>query len=259
MLSADALACSPLKKRLAARLFQDRCFARTDVLHVTSDAEAQEARIYGLSMPICLFANGVGDAFGSPDWAAPRRNEIVTLGRKHHMKGLDTLLRAWAHVEPLASDWSLKIAGPDEGGYEHTLRELADRLRLRRVSFLPALYGERKRRFLTEAKLFILPSRSENFAMTVPEALLCGTPVISTRGAPWSGLNENGCGWWVDREETALAAAIQSATISIGNRQRRAMGEAGRAWILKDFTWHRVAERAETCYLQAQERHRWPS
>ena len=48
------------------------------------------------------------------------------------------------------------------------------------------------------ADLFILPTLDDNFAMTVAEALAHGTPVISTKGAPWQDLETHGCGWWID-------------------------------------------------------------
>ncbi|MEZ5591148.1 MAG: glycosyltransferase [Gammaproteobacteria bacterium] len=49
---------------------------------------------------------------------------------------------------------------------------------------------------LESADLFVLPSFSENFGVVIAEALAHGVPVITTRGTPWKGLLQHGCGWW---------------------------------------------------------------
>ena len=44
---------------------------------------------------------------------------------------------------------------------------------------------------MQNADLCVLPTRSENFGIVVAEALACGVPVITTKGAPWSELLGN--------------------------------------------------------------------
>jgi glycosyltransferase involved in cell wall biosynthesis len=90
------------------------------------------------------------------------------------------------------------------------------------------------------ADLFVLPSLNENFAITVAEALAVGTPVIATKGSPWSGLETEGCGWWVDHGVDPLAAAL-GKSMSMSRAALNAMGERGRAWMVRDFSWTRVA------------------
>ncbi|MEG2415794.1 MAG: glycosyltransferase, partial [Kiritimatiellia bacterium] len=70
---------------------------------------------------------------------------------------------------------------------------------------LGALHGEAKVRALKSAACLILPTRSENFGMVVAEALWCRTPVICTKGAPWSELGD----FWVDITAEALADAMR--------------------------------------------------
>lgn len=73
--------------------------------------------------------------------------------------------------------------GDDEGyygstGYLNEVKALSQELGLDRVEFIGSLYGDDKHSVYRGAELFILLTYSENFGMTVAEALACGTPGI---------------------------------------------------------------------------------
>jgi glycosyltransferase involved in cell wall biosynthesis len=204
------------------------------------------------------------------------------LSRIHPVKGLPLLLDAWAHVKP--ADWRLRIVGPDEGGHTAELKRLCGELGLgyveesgdgreetgdRRqkaarevpagsppppvpcplspVLFSGPIEGQAKWELMRAADLFVLPSHSENFGIAVAEALACGVPVITTTGAPWAGLLEHQCGWWVDVNVDALAGALEAA-ISISDSERREMGQRGVQWMRAEFAWSAIASRIATAY-----------
>ena len=98
------------------------------------------------------------------------------------------------------------------------------------------------------AELFLLPSRQENFAITVAEALAAGIPVIATKGAPWRGLAREGCGWWIDHGVEPLAATLATA-MDMRRETLQGMGAKGRAWMARDFSWDRVAHDMLGVYL----------
>lgn len=247
MLSGVALSISPLRKRVARVLFQDGCFRVAAGVHATSETEADDIRAFGLHQPIFRFPNGIAEPLVEPLPAEHRQNRVVFLGRLHRVKGLDRLLKAWASIEPERPEWRLEIVGPGEEGYVSQLRHLVARLGLSRVTIGGGVHGEDKYVLLGSSKLFVLPTLSENFAMTVAESLVCETPVICTRGAPWRGLEEHGCGWWIDHGEEPLAGALNRA-MELSDQERARMGRAGRAWMRRDFTWPAAAEKAERAY-----------
>jgi glycosyltransferase involved in cell wall biosynthesis len=74
------------------------------------------------------------------------------------------------------------------------------------------------------------------------------TPVISTKGAPWQGLEENACGWWIDHGVEPLAATLRTAML-LSDEERWAMGKRGRAWMKRDFSWESIAQEMEQVYL----------
>src|SRR5262249_16630852 len=147
-------------------------------------------------------------------------------------------VRAWALIEAEYPNWRLRIIGPSELGYDEELRGGAATLSLRRVSIEGPVYGDTKLGLMRAADVFVLPTLDENFGMTVAEALAAGTPVITTKGAPWSGLETEGCGWWIDHGVEPLTAAL-ATSMSMPRTALRAMGAKGQAWVARDFSWSR--------------------
>jgi glycosyltransferase involved in cell wall biosynthesis len=172
---------------------------------------------------------------------------VLSLSRIHPKKGLERLLRAWAIVEAGHPGWRLQIAGPAEDRYDVQLRALASSLGLARVSIEGPIYGDAKLAAYRRADLFVLPTLNENFAMTVAEALAAGIPVIATKGAPWRGLDSEGCGWWIDHGVDPLAAALSDAMV-LPRETLKTMGGKGRAWMARDFSWARVADDMRAMY-----------
>ncbi|EFK96553.1 Glycosyl transferase, group 1 [sediment metagenome] len=142
----------------------------------------------------------------------PRRADgvktLLFLSRIHPKKGLDILLRAWGRLQGRYQDWRIEVVGPDNEGYLTAMQELAVELRLERVEFRGPLFGTDKLAAYANADAYVLPSWSENFGYTVAEALAAGTPVITTRETPWSVLEREGCGWWIDTGLDSLTVCL---------------------------------------------------
>lgn len=247
MLAPDALSFSRHKKAIAGRLYQNSVFRKAAGFCATSSAEKAQIERYKLSAPIHVAANGV-TRMDPPREALHRKSRtVLSLGRIHPVKGLDTLIAAWSKLEGDFPDWDLVIAGPDEGGERERLRGLARSLGLARVTFAEAAFGTDKVALMAGAELFVLPSRSENFALTVAEALMLGTPAIVSRGAPWPGLERERCGLWVDLGADPLERALRDL-MTRSPAGLAEMGERGRAWMLREFSWEAAAERTLDCY-----------
>lgn len=245
-LSPWALAHSRGRKRLLWPL-QRRVLARADLLHATSEAEYHDIRARGFGAPVAVIPNGIDVPASVPRVPSDAGYTLLFLGRLHPVKGLDRLLDAWASLERQFPQWQLVIAGKGEPAHEAEVKAQAARLGLQRVRFPGPLYGQDKAAAYRAADLFVLPTHSENFGMVVAEALAHGCPAIVSKGAPWSGLEQEGCGWWIDHDVPTLQASLSYA-MRLPESERRAMGVRGHAWMEREFGWASIAARMSASY-----------
>ena len=247
-LSKYALNRSALQKKIFWYLYQRSVLRGAKCFHATAESEYQDIRRLGFKQPVCILPNGI-DVPELFEKIKDDRRQLLFLGRIHPIKGIDNLLRAWAAVEKKFPKWDLHIAGPDNDGYLVEMKALAIELKLARVIFVGPIYGKEKLQAYREADLYILPSRSENFGMTVAESLAAGTPAIVSTGAPWQGLQSEGAGWWVDIGVQPLIACLEE-TLSLTPYALSLKANAGRDWMLREFSWQKIG-------IQFSEVYRW--
>jgi glycosyltransferase involved in cell wall biosynthesis len=227
---------------------QSKAIKHAACFHATAEHEFQDIRRAGFNQPVCVIPNGVGiSRQNSTPLNSDGRRRLLFLGRIHPVKGIDVLLRAWAAVYANFSGWDLEIVGSDSGGYLAELQGLALSLKLERVTFNGPLFGQDKTRCFEKADLYVLPSHSENFGMTVAEAMAAGTPVITTHCTPWSGLEVHGAGWWIESGLDSLVACLEQAMES-PSENLALMGKQGRQWMEQEFSWSEAAHKMEQTY-----------
>ena len=220
------------------------------MFHATSWKEYEEIRAQGYRQPVAIVPIGMDlpavsfNAEKQRSGEAGRLRRILFFGRLHKVKGVDRLLLAW---EKIARDgWEVVIAGPDCGMLEALKGIVAER-KLPRVSFVGEINGPAKYAFLAGGDVYVLPSDTENFGVTVAEALASGTPVIASQGTPWQGLERERCGRWVPIGVEPLAAALEEL-MAMDDAARTAMGARGRAWIQRDFSWKGIGAQMKAAY-----------
>ena len=99
---------------------------------------------------------------------------LLFLARLHPKKGLERIVSALADTASLNTA-HLLIAGSGEPQYERSLHHLCEQLGIaERVHFLGFLKEGQKRQALLGSDLYVLPSASENFGISVLEALNAG-------------------------------------------------------------------------------------
>ena len=166
---------------------------------------------------------------------------VLVLSRLHPKKAIDVLIEAFvdATADPELHQWRLLIAGDGEPDYVRSLRDRVQQFDKRQqILFSGWLTGEAKWNALTKASLLALTSYQENFGLCVLEALTCGVPVLVSQHVNLSDdIERAGAGWVSEVDTRQLAAALRSALLDEGERQRR--GIAGQV-LSKQFTAERM-------------------
>lgn len=247
MLSSVALEFSQFKKAFALAVYQRRALNSAHLLMASAPSEYNDIRSFGLRQPIAIIPHGIDVAAVRKINPASDSYVALSLGRIHPKKGLINLVKAWSHVTERYPNWILKIVGPDENNHTQELTGLVQSLKLKRVEILPAVYGNEKVALMEAASLFVLPSFSENFALTVAESLALGVPVIATNVTPWEGLELENCGWWIDVGINPLAETLNTA-MALPKISREELGQRGQNWMLRDFTWQNAASQYVQVY-----------
>jgi glycosyltransferase involved in cell wall biosynthesis len=184
------------------------------------------------------------------------RKIILYLGRIHKIKGIDVLVKAYAHLknEMKVNDTVLVVTGPDDG-FLNEVKSLAYNLGIAdSVLFTGPLYGRDKLEAFVDTEIYVLPSRYEIFGMTVLEAYACGKPIVASKVGGLKDLVKDG--------ETGLLfepGNVEQLTKSILillniNDIAKEMGLKGKNFVIENFTIQKVVEILEKVYEEVVKR-----
>lgn len=230
------------RKLPALWLYQKRAVATADCLHATAESEMVNLAALGYSTDIEVITNGidVDDIAVKTSWQC--KYKILFLSRVHVKKGIELLIDAVRILSDKLKMYEVTVAGEGDGRYIESLKKQVEESGLSStIRFVGGVYGEEKWKMLRDADVLVLPTASENFGIVVAEALACGTPVITTKGAPWRDLVEWNCGWWVERSVGSLVDALQ-AFLMLTDDERERMGRNGRRLVETKYSSRRMAD-----------------
>ncbi len=189
-------------------------------------------------------------------WGLHDEPVVLFLGRLHFKKGLDLLIPAFDALRRELPDAQLVIAGPENDDYGAKVRGwVRERGLDQAVHFVGMLTGDDVVQAYVDADVFALPSYTENFGMTVAEAMACGLPVvISDQVNIHAEVAHAGAGVVTRCDAAEVANALHTLLGDV--ERRRTMGQAGRRLVQQRYTWPLVVEALTREYEAVIERHR---
>jgi len=177
------------------------------------------------------------------------RPVVVCVSRLVPRKGQDTLIKAWPEVLKQVPEAALLIVG--NGPYSATLRKLTERSGLTpHVRFSGSVPEEELPAHFAAGDVFAMPCRTrrggldvEGLGIVYLEASAAGLPVVGgdSGGAP-DAILEGETGYVVPGRGTAPLVARITRLLQ-DPAGARAMGEKGRAWVERDWSWDQSAAR----------------
>lgn len=241
---------SRVVKQIAMWLFQRDMLKSADVVHITEPSEEDALRTVGIDTTVALVPNGIeiDEKPAIRDETMLERIEydsskryILFLGRIVHNKGLHYLISSYERLKLEEQGAEVIVAGMIED------REYFDRLsKPKGVRFVGSVDESEKRTLFDISMLFVLPSRSENFGMAIAEAMAAKLPVITTKGTPWSEIEEHDAGWWVRLTQENIDNAI-TGSLELSNEQLVEKGKNGYNLIQK-YEWSQQARKMKNIY-----------
>jgi glycosyltransferase involved in cell wall biosynthesis len=248
MLYPEGLKKSKWIKKMSLLLYQQDDIEKAKVLHATCLQELQFLRDLGIKAPVAVIPNPIetsGTTFHHTNTGLSKKVGFV--GRFAPIKNLEKLIHAWAEVAKTHPDWELVLIGDGDETYTRSLKQLANKLNADTIIFKGFLSGEAKDAELNKISYLVLPSKSENFGMVVPEALLKGIPVIASKGTPWEELNTHHAGWWIDVGVEPLVQSLLKAML-LTESERNLMGLNGYRLVQENYSVESVSHKMIQLY-----------
>jgi glycosyltransferase involved in cell wall biosynthesis len=258
MLEPWALAYKAWKKKLYFHLLEKPLLKMAQAIHVTASSEDEHIKSLGFKNCV-LIPNGIvrKDLEILPDpeifyqyFPATRNKTIILfLGRIDPKKGLDLLAPAFAAVLNKFPQIHLVVAGPDSIGFMPTVKEYFSQAGcLDAVTFTGMLTGSLKYAALAVANLYVSPSYSEGFSMSVLEGMASGLPCVITTGCNFPEAANAKVAHVVDINANAIANALTNCLKN--PQQAKLMGKKAREFIFDYYTWNNSAEKLTHVYTK---------
>jgi phosphatidylinositol alpha-1,6-mannosyltransferase len=172
------------------------------------------------------------------------RPVVVCVSRLVPRKGQDTLIKAWPMVKHAVPDAALLLVG--DGPYAGKLRAMATGDES--ILFTGPVPGDELAAHYAAGDVFAMPCRTrrggldvEGLGIVYLEASACGLPVIggASGGAP-DAIAEGESGYVTNGQLSLTHRLIELLT---DLAKARSMGEKGRAWTERYWTWDAAAAR----------------
>ena len=189
---------------------------------------------------------------------------ILFLGRIHWIKGLDILVKAYAMLAKEKDDVHLLIVGNDDGGYSKKVKKWLREYRINfvdygsgdgdyvneaKVTFTGMLTGKEKIEAYAGSDIFVLPSYSENFGMTVVEAMACRLAVVvSNKVGIYKEVKQNKAGIAIDMNAQNLYQGIKLILENPNLREEIAIN--GRKLVEEYYDIDKVADKMIAAYQE---------
>jgi glycosyltransferase involved in cell wall biosynthesis len=248
---AEVREAHAVDQRLAAAGARLNVFISRDELHAASESGMEPARNPAAVVPNGLPFDEYDRIQADRSYLGPggaSRFAIVSGGRfSDAVKGADLLYRAFAQFASENPDAFLLVASNSDR-FTHILQDVpAERWRMER--WLP------RRRFLemlAGADLAVAPSRYEPFGLIAVEAMSLGVPVLGNAVGGLADMIRPGeFGMLNPLQDGSFGLLSAMRALSSDRAGLKAMGQAARSFVRKEYDIARIAARASALLQNA--------
>lgn len=174
-----------------------------------------------------------------------KNNLMITVGRiGTFQKNNETLLLAFKDFALVNKDWKLEVIGPIEDSFQVYIKEFfeSNPLLVRRVIFTGSITD---RRILEDkynkAKIFVLTSRFEGFALVYLEAMKAGCTIISSAITPAYDITNNGKFGALFSVENSDELAVKLEKAVNNNEKLKSDCKAIQEFAYEKYSWSKIS------------------
>jgi D-inositol-3-phosphate glycosyltransferase len=186
---------------------------------------------------------------------------LLFVGRIEPLKGVDTLIRAIAHmhttgVADLHPHYLAIIGGDPNASQEdmssemNRLQSLSHELGLQDLILFLGKRGQASLPYYySAAEVLIMPSHYESFGMVALEAMACGTPVVASQVGGLAFLVQDGVTGYVVPGGDHLALSERLTQLIQKPEMRNKLGSQA-AHYARDYSWENITDRMLELYIE---------
>lgn len=256
MLEPWALSYKAAKKHYYYQLLEKPLLQQANAIQTLASLEAEKIQNLGFQQTVTI-PNGIecneyqilpnSETFYQQFPHTRNQDLILFLGRIDPKKGLDLLAPAFAKVKQRFPRTHLIVAGPDSINFLPTARDYFKNAGCEdTVTFTGMLQGDLKLAALAAATIYVAPSYSEGFSMSVLEGMASGLPCVITTGCNFPEAAIAKVAHVVNIEIDSISNALISCLEN--PQQAKAMGDRARQFIFQNYTWDIVAKKLIKVY-----------
>lgn len=237
------------KKQAYLKLIERSNLDRAQAIHLTCQQEQDDVLALNFKSPTFVLPLALTEIPAQiPDAANLLRQSlncpedepiILFLSRLHYKKGLEYLIPALGKLRDRR--FTFVIAGNGTPAYEAEIQALLVASGIDdRTQMVGYVEGEQKDLLIQGADLFALTSHSENFGISVLEALVVGTPVLVTPGVGLATVvRDHDLGYVTELDIEAITQTLDRY-LAAPDRAKM-MGTRAREFTLEHYTWDKIA------------------
>lgn len=234
MLHGGALSQKKWKKRIYLRIFKLLEYHYKVQFHATDEEEKNFIINYFGNVAKVSVAGNFPNKLDQLPVASkePGMLKLVSVAVISPMKNILLVLQA---LEKVAGNVQYDIYGPvkDEDYWDHCLSLIRKLPRNISVVVHKEIEPQKVKQVLSDAHVFILPSKSENFGHSIYEALSAARPVITSTHTPWNGLKESSAGINVNIEVPAELIDAMNFFVGLDEVQMKSWSESAHEYAEK--------------------------
>ena len=163
-------------------------------------------------------------------------SKLLFVGRLTEKKGIKYLIQAMSEIVHKKPECTLTLVGSGED--EENLKDLTASLNLQKnVLFLGAIENKKLPSIYCDHSIFITPSLSEGFGLTIVEASMCSCLVITTDNGGIADIVENGITGLVVEQKSASDIAEKILNALENPNEMSKTVKAATKRCVQNFDW----------------------